>query len=159
VIARADIDALVLALPDHWHAIPVILGAKAGKDIYAEKPLGLTVQQGRVMSDTVRRYARVFQTGSQLRSWSHVLHGIELLRNGRLGKIHTVYAVCGLGPAMDLQPEMPVPSGFTYDIWLGPAPWAPYTRLRCHGQFRWNLDYSGGGSPIVVLTTVIWRGG
>ena len=96
------------------------------------------------MSDTVRRYGRVFQTGSQLRSWSHVLHGIELVRNGRLGKIHTIYAVCGVGPAMDLQPEMPIPPGFDYDMWLGPAPWAPYTKLRCHGQFRWNLDYSGG---------------
>jgi predicted dehydrogenase len=144
VIARSDIDALVMALPDHWHAIPVIMAAKAGKDIYAEKPLGLTVEQGRVMSDTVNRYGRVFQTGSQLRSWSHVLHGIELVRNGRLGKIHTIHAVCGAGPAMDNQPEMPVPPGFDYDMWLGPAPWAPYTKLRCHGIFRWNLDYSGG---------------
>lgn len=144
VIARADIDALVMALPDHWHAIPAIMGAKAGKDIYAEKPLGLTVEEGRAMSDTINHYGRVFQTGSQLRSWSHVLHGIELIRNERLGKIHTVYAVCGNGPAMDLQPEMPVPEGFDYEMWLGPAPWAPYTKLRCHGQFRWNLDYSGG---------------
>ena len=144
VIARNDIDALCIALPDHWHAIPVIEGAKVGKDIYAEKPLGLTVQEGRMMSDIVRRYGRVFQTGSQLRSRRDVRHGCELVRNGRLGEIHTVHVVCGEGRSLGLQPKTPVPDGFDYDRWLGPAPWAPYTQLRCHGAFRFIFDYSGG---------------
>jgi predicted dehydrogenase len=144
VIGRDDIDAVCIATPDHWHAIPVIAAAKAGKDIYCEKPLGLTVEEGRVMSDTVRRYGRVFQTGSQLPSRPHVRHGCELVRNGRLGQIKTIYASCGPGPAIGLQPEMPVPKGFDYEMWLGSAPWAHYTKLRCHFEFRWNLDYSGG---------------
>jgi predicted dehydrogenase len=144
VIARGDIDAVSIATPDHWHAIPVIAAAKEGKDIYCEKPLGLTIAEGRAMSDTVQRYGCVFQTGSQLPSRDHIRYGCELVRNGRLGKIHEITAVCGSGPALENQPEMPVPPGFDYEMWLGPAPWAPYTEKRCHYQFRWNLDYSGG---------------
>ena len=149
VMAREDIDTVLLALPDHWHSITVIEAAKAGKDIYGEKPLSLTIGQGRAMSDAVRRYGRIFQTGSQQRSDRNFRRACELVRNGRIGKLHTVR--CGLpGGTPDIskqghrnKPE-PVPEGFNYDIWLGPAPWAPYCPARCHVNFRWILDYSGG---------------
>ena len=149
VLVRDDIDTVLLALPDHWHSISVIEAAKAGKDIYGEKPLSLTIAEGRAMSDAVHRYRRVFQTGSQQRSDHNFRRACELVRNGRIGKIHTVK--CGLpGGTPDFskqghrdKPER-VPSGFNYDMWLGPAPYAPYCPARCHVNFRWILDYSGG---------------
>ncbi|MHC4110970.1 MAG: Gfo/Idh/MocA family protein [Planctomycetota bacterium] len=149
LLARDDIDTVLLALPDHWHSISVIESAKAGKDIYGEKPLSLTIVEGRAMSDAVRRYGRVFQTGSQQRSDHNFRRVCELVRNGRIGKLHTVR--CGLpGGTPDIsktghrtKPES-VPEGFNYDMWLGPAPWAPYCPARCHVNFRWILDYSGG---------------
>ena len=125
LIARKDVDAVIIALPDHWHAIPVILAARAHKDIYAEKPLALTVAEGRIMAEEVQRQKVVFQTGSQLRSVPWMRRGCELVRNGRIGKVHTVRGVFARAPAIGPQPEMPVPAGFDYDRWLGPAPSAP----------------------------------
>ena len=149
LLAREDIDAVEIATPDHWHAIPVVEACKVKKDIYCQKPLGLTIAEGRVMSDAVRASGVVFQTGSQQRSDPHFRRACELVRNGRIGKLHTVR--CGLpGGRPDLgksgehkKPE-PVPEGFDYEMWLGPAPEAPYSPARCHVNFRWNLDYSGG---------------
>jgi len=144
LLARDDIDTIVQATPDHWHALVVTKAARAGKDIYGQKPLSLTIQQGRVMSDTVARYGRVFQTGSQQRSGGQFQKACELVRNGRLGKVHTV--TCGLpgGSTTKNQPTLPVPDGFDYDLWLGPAPAEPYCDQRTHWNFRWILDYSGG---------------
>lgn len=149
VLARKDIDAVLIAVPDHWHSIPVILAAKAGKDIYGEKPLSLTIAEGRAMSNAVRDNKRIFQTGSQQRSDARFRKACELVRNGRIGKLETV--TCGLpGGTPDLSkngdrkaPE-PVPEGFNYAMWLGPAPEAPYCPARCHVNYRWILDYSGG---------------
>lgn len=149
MLDRKDIDAVLIAVPDHWHAIPVIQAARAGKDIYGEKPLALTIAEGRAMSDAVRHHKRIFQTGSQQRSDARFRKACELVRNGRIGKLHTVR--CGLpGGTPDLartgerkDPE-PVPEGFNYAMWLGPAPEAPYAPARCHVNFRWILDYSGG---------------
>ena len=149
LLARDDIDAVLVAIPDHWHSIAVIEASKAGKDIYGEKPLSLTIAEGRAMSDAVHRYGRVFQTGSQQRSDHNFRRACELVRNGRIGKLHTVK--CGLpGGTPDIskqghrdKPER-VPDGFNYDMWLGPAPYAPYCPARCHVNFRWILDYSGG---------------
>ena len=149
LLARKDIDAVVIAVPDHWHAIPAIEAAKSGKDIYGEKPLALTVAQGRAIADATKKYKRVFQCGSQQRSDRRFRHACELVRNGRIGKVHTVR--CGLpGGTPDFSraayrkaPEA-VPEGFNYDFWLGPAPEAPYSPARCHCNFRWILDYSGG---------------
>ncbi len=144
LLARDDIDAVMIATPDHWHIPIAIAAAKAGKDIYCEKPLSLTIREGRILSDTVKRYGRVFQTGSQQRSdWRYRL-ACELVRNGRIGKIHTIR--CGLtkGAALENQKAMPIPAGFNYDMWLGQAPWAPYTQLRCHYNFRYIRDYAGG---------------
>ena len=145
LIGRADIDFVSIAVPDHWHAIPAITAANAGKDIYAEKPLALTIRQGRAMCDAVKRNKTVWQTGSWQRSEKNFHDACELVRNGRIGKVHTVYVGLPTGsPLTEPAPEMPVPEGFDYDFWLGPSPRAPYTEKRCHWNFRWILDYSGG---------------
>jgi len=144
LLARDDIDATTNATPDHWHALIVCAAAEAGKDMYGQKPLSLTLQQGRIMSDTVQRYGTVYQTGSQQRSDRRFRFACELVRNGRLGKIHTMEVGLPGGSATGTEPEMPIPEGFDYDFWLGPAPVAPYTKKRCHYTFRWILDYSGG---------------
>lgn len=144
LLARTDLDAVSIAVPDHWHAIPAIAAANAGLDIYAEKPLALTIPQGRAMCEAVERNGRIWQTGSWQRSQSHFRFACELVRSGRIGKVHTVEVGLPTGPSIGPQPEMPIPEGFDYDFWLGPAPWAPYTKQRCHWNFRWILDYSGG---------------
>ena len=146
VTRRSDIDAVVIATPDHWHVLPAIDAAKHGQDLYVEKPLTLTIKEGRVLSDVVRRYGRILQTGSQQRSDRNFRLVCELVRNGRLGKLHTVRVTIPgnnrtAGPTWTPQP---VPDGFDYDFWLGPAPWQPYHEQRCHYQFRFILDYSGG---------------
>jgi predicted dehydrogenase len=149
VLARPDVDVVMTALPDHWHGITSVEAAIAGKDIYCEKPLSLTVAEGRAMSDAARKYGRVFQTGSQQRSAANFRQASELVRNGRLGRLHTIrIGLPGGQPdfgrsAHRKDPE-PVPPGFNYDLWLGPAPEAPYVPARCHVNFRWILDYSGG---------------
>ncbi len=149
LLQRKDIDAVLIALPDHWHSIPVIEAAKAGKDIYGEKPLALTIGEGRAMANAVKKYERVFQCGSQQRSDVRFRKACEIVRNGRIGKLHTV--LVGLpggtpdfGRTGGRQEPEPVPEGFNYDMWLGPAPEAPYAPGRCHVNFRWILDYSGG---------------
>jgi predicted dehydrogenase len=149
LLARKDIDAVVICTPDHWHAIPVIEACKANKDIYCQKPLSLTVAEGRAMSDAVKKHKRVFQTGSQQRSDPNFRRACELVRNGRIGKLHTVR--CGLpggrpdyGKTGSRKKPEPVPKGFDYEFWLGPAPFKPYAPARCHVNFRWIYDYSGG---------------
>jgi len=144
LLARRDIDAVCIAVPDHWHAIVAMVAARAGKAIYGEKPLALTVADGRRMSDCVRQNGCVWQTGSWQRSTWQFRFGAELVRNGRIGKLLKVEVGNPAGSAIEPQPVMPVPAGFDYEMWLGPAPWAPYTEKRCHWNFRWILDYSGG---------------
>ena len=146
LIARADVDAVVYAVPDQWHALIAIDAMRAGKDVYGEKPLTLTLAQGWEIIKTVRRLGRVFQTGTQRRSSSQVRHLCELVRNGRIGKVLRASAGVGLNNRVcepTWKPE-PVPPGFDYDLWLGPAPWEPYHTLRCHYAFRFIQDYSGG---------------
>jgi len=147
VIARNDIDAVCITTPDHWHAIPAIMAATAGKDIYCEKPLSLTVAEGRAMVEAARRYNRVFQTGTQRRSSEPYRFICELIRNGRIGKFQRALVAIGgnnkQAPPADWQP-MPVPEWLDYEMWLGPAPWAPYHKDRCLYTFRFNQDYSGG---------------
>ena len=149
VIARKDIDAVEVVIPDHWHSIPVLMAAKAGKDIYCQKPLALTIPEGRAMANAVKKYGVIFQTGSQQRSDENFRRVCELVRNGRIGKLQTVE--CGLpsgtpdyGKTGHLTDTIPVPEGFDYNTWLGPAPDAPYCPARTHVNFRWVLDYSGG---------------
>jgi myo-inositol 2-dehydrogenase/D-chiro-inositol 1-dehydrogenase len=134
LVTQDDIDAVCVVTPDHWHALPAIAAAKAGKDIFLQKPLTLTIREGRVLSDTVRRYNRIFQVGSQQRSDSRFRQACELVRNGRIGKLHTVKVAFGTDPGTTPQPIMPVPDNLNYDMWLGQAPWAEYTEQRVHPQ-------------------------
>ena len=143
VIARADIDALSLAMPDHWHSIPVVLGARAGKDMYGEKPLARTIHEGRVMRDAMNQYGRIWQTGSWQRSQESFHHACELVRNGRIGKIARVEVGLPTGGGTDNRPVQPVPENLDWDFWLGPAPWVPYRGVS-HWDWRWIMDYSGG---------------
>jgi predicted dehydrogenase len=154
LIGHDDIDTLCISVPDHWHAVIAMAGIRSGKDIYGEKPLALTIREGRAIVEAVNRYKCVWQTGSWQRSTDHFRFACELVRNERIGQLRKVEV--GIGPGfkppgnpetlyrIDPQPAMPVPDGFDYEMWLGPAPWAPYTEKRCHWNFRWILDYSGG---------------
>jgi predicted dehydrogenase len=145
VLARGDIDGVVVAAPDHWHAMLTILAARAGKDVYCEKPMASVIADGRAAADAVRRYGRVFQTGSHERSTASVRYACELVRNGRIGKVHTIRTFLPTGDKHSrADGPVTVPEGFDYDRWLGPAPWAAYHPQRCHGNFRWVTDYSDG---------------
>ncbi|MHB8900029.1 MAG: Gfo/Idh/MocA family protein [Thermoguttaceae bacterium] len=146
VLARDDIDAVLVVLPDHWHALVACMATRQGKDVYCQKPLTLTVHDGQAMIKAVREHARILQTGSQYRSSAAVRHACELVRNGRIGKVERVVSIvsgapAGPGPGWK---AMPVPDGFDYPMWLGPAPEAPYHAERCLYRFRFNLHYSGG---------------
>ncbi len=149
VVGRDDIDAIYIGTPDHWHAMIAIAAARAGKEIYGQKPLALTVREGRAMADAVATAGIVWQTGSQQRSDSNFRIVCELVRNNRLGQVHTVRV--GLpsgrpdyGKTAHLTEPQPVPHGFNYDMWLGPAPDKPYAPARVGVNFRWVSDYSGG---------------
>jgi len=147
VLARKDIDAVAIITPDHWHAIQTIRAAAAGKDIYCQKPLGLTVRDGQEMVRAVRAAGRVLQTGSQWRSTPVIRQFCEAVRNGVVGRPQRVTAYVApnnfKGPGPGWRP-MPVPDGFDYEMWLGPAPLAPYHADRCLYKFRFVSDYSGG---------------
>jgi predicted dehydrogenase len=147
VIGRDDIDALSLALPDHWHAVAAVLGARAGKDIYGEKPFAHSLHEGRIMADTLKRYGRVWQTGSWQRSVSNFYQAVAIVRSGRIGKIKSVEVGLPSG-VYQLKPEdvakREPPPQFDYDRWLGPAPWSPYAPCRVHVNWRWVLDFGGG---------------
>ena len=145
LLERKDVDAVVVSTPDHWHALPTIHACEAGKDVYTEKPLSLTVAEGRAMVNAARRNKRIVQTGSQQRSDAKFRLGCELVRNGRVGKVHTVRVglpgVNFKGPAV---PDSEAPPELDYDLWLGPAPKKPYNKLHVHYNFRFFWDYSGG---------------
>lgn len=147
VLARKDIDAVIIVVPDHWHAVIAIAAMRAGKDVYCEKPLALTIRQGRAMVNAVRKHQRIFQTGAQFRSSPAIRKACELVRNGRLGEIKRVRTWVApnsfLSPGPGWKPQ-PVPEGFDYDFWLGPAPSAPFHMERCFHRWRYIRDYSNG---------------
>ena len=138
LLARPDIDAVVIATPDHWHALQTVDAAKAGKDVYCEKPISLTIQQGRELVGTVRRHARVFQTGTQYRSIPTIRAICGFVRAGGLGRVRSAFTLwsrlhpsfgSAYGPVDAGLPAEPVPEGLDWDLWVGPAPWRPYNRL------------------------------
>ncbi|MBN1124107.1 MAG: Gfo/Idh/MocA family oxidoreductase [Sedimentisphaerales bacterium] len=145
LLARQDIDAVLIATPDHWHAIPAIQACASGKAVYCEKPLALTIEQGQKMVQAARRYGVVFQTGTQQRSEERFRRACELVRNGRVGKIHTIEVEVPGSMQTDRYDYGPVPEGLDYEMWLGPAPFAPYSPLRIDPfGWRWIFDYAGG---------------
>lgn len=142
-----DMDAVVIATPDHWHALISIRAAQAGKDIYCEKPMTLTIREARAVVDAVRRYNRVFQTGSQQRSnvFGSFRQACELVRNGRIGKVLSIDVSTGGPPKpCDLPPE-PKPDYFDWDMWLGPVLWRPYHSKLAAVSWRPYREFCGGG--------------
>ncbi|MDZ7374417.1 MAG: Gfo/Idh/MocA family oxidoreductase [candidate division KSB1 bacterium] len=165
VLDRKEIDAVVVSTPDHWHALPTILACQAGKDVYVEKPLALTIVEGRRMVEYARRYKRVVQVGTMQRSGKHFQQAVRLVQEGALGKITLVRCWTagnsypqGIGNPPDSDP----PPGLDWDFWLGPAPYRPYNKNRCIYNFRWFWDYSGGKLTdwgTHLLDIVLWAMG
>jgi predicted dehydrogenase len=141
-----DLEAVIIGTPDHWHALPAIMACQAGKDVYVEKPLSVSIAEGRVMVQAARKFDRVVQMGTQQRSSPHYSEAVEYVKSGKLGKIRQVRAWAYL----DWKGETPVvpdsvpPANVDYDLWLGPAPKRPFNKNRFHFTFRWYWDYSGG---------------
>ena len=141
---RKDIDAVLVATPDHWHALVSIYAMEAGKDVYCEKPLTLTIDEGKKLVEVARRYGTVFQTGSQQRSEGPFVDAVELVRNGKIGKLTRIDTTIGFIDAGVWQKPTTPPPELDWNFWLGPAPYAEYFPTRHHYQFRWFSDYSGG---------------
>ncbi|MBK8312549.1 MAG: Gfo/Idh/MocA family oxidoreductase [Acidobacteria bacterium] len=143
-----EIDAVVIATPDHWHALNTIMACQAGKDVYVEKPMSLTILEGRKMVEAARKNNRVVQNGSQQRSGPHYQEAVKLIRDGAIGPVHKITvgytrnSMPGLKPLGELGKELP--KTLNWDMWLGPAPYVPFDPFRCHYNFRWFWDYSGG---------------
>jgi predicted dehydrogenase len=144
VLARKDIDAVMISTPDHWHTIMSVMAARAGKDVQCEKPT-LTIDEGKFLIKQIRQTGRVFQTSTEDRSIPVYHRMAELVRNGRIGKLQRIEVILPRQPQSPGDPTpQPVPADLDYEMWLGPAPFAPYTKDRVHFNFRWIQDYSGG---------------
>lgn len=134
LLANKDIDAVLISTPDHWHGLNAIHAVEAGKDVYLQKPASLTIAEGRALSNAVHRTGRILQIGSQQRSSPQFRYAAELVRNGRIGNLKTVYVGLPGDPSGDEEPEMPIPKNLNYDMWLGPTPYVYYTEKRVHPQ-------------------------
>ena len=144
LLARPDVDMVWICTPDHWHTKIAIDAMRAGKDVYLEKPATLTVDEGRILCDVTRQTGRVLQVGTQQRQDDEFLTAVALVHAGRLGKIQRVTIAVGDTPkGKDFKPTA-VPQDLDWDRWLGQTPKVPYIRNRCHNEFRWWYEYSGG---------------
>jgi len=140
-----NVDAVLIATPDHWHALQTIHACQAGKDVYVEKPLSLVILEGRLMVKAARKYNRIVQTGSQQRSDDKFRLACELVRSGKIGKLKTIkVGLPGVNFNEKPVPDSEPPAELDYDMWLGPAPYRPYNKNRVHYNFRFFWDYSGG---------------
>jgi len=149
LLARPDIDAVLIATGDHWHALASIMAARAGKDVYSEKPCAMTIADTQALCDTMQRYGRVFQAGTQRRSIANFQVAIQLAQSGKLGKIHTMHAsVYRPRTRHDWLPEEPLPpkDEVDWDLWLGPCPWRPYNHEYVQGRWRGHYDFDSGGT-------------
>lgn len=164
VLDRKDIDAVLIATPDHWHALPTVSACQAGKDVYVEKPLAKTIDEGRAMLEASLRHKRIVQMGTQWRSGTHFKEAIDFIHSGKLGKVGLVRGwvyldwVGGIGNPPDSQPPAPV----DYDFWLGPAPKHPFNKNRFHFNFRWFWDYAGGLMTdwgVHLINVMLWAMG
>ena len=160
VLEDKDIDGVIIATPDHWHAIPTILACQAGKDVYIEKPLSQTILEGQLMRDAARKHNRVVQVGMQRRSGEHFQRAIEYVASGKLGKVCLVKAwMCQVRGSIGTPPDGPVPPGVDYDRWLGPAPKRPFNRNRFHYSWRFFWDYGNselGNQGVHMLDVAMW---
>ena len=146
VLDRKDVDAVIVATPDHWHALPTILACQAGKDVYVEKPLSVCIAEGRAMVGAARKHNRVVQMGTQQRSATHYTDAVEHVKSGKLGRIRLVrnWAYLDWKGETPVVADGPPPEGVDYDMWLGPATARPFNKNRFHFTFRWYWDYAGG---------------
>ncbi len=146
LLARRDIDAVFVVTPDHWHTLVAAAAMEAGKDVYCEKPLTLTVNEGKHLVEVSRRTRKILQTGSQQRSEYNGRFRLaaELVRNNRIGRVQTIETRIGRNPVGGPFEVRPVPEGLDWNVWLGPTPQVDYVPQRCHYTFRWWYDYSGG---------------
>jgi predicted dehydrogenase len=146
VLDRKDVDVVLIATPDHWHALPTVMACQAGKDVYVEKPLAKTIDEGRAMLTAAQQHNRVVQMGSQWRSCQHIIEAAEFVKSGKLGKLAMVrgWAYLDWLPSIGKPADCPPPPGVDYDMWLGPAPKRPFNPNRFHFKFRWFWDYAGG---------------
>ncbi len=161
VLDRKDIDIVLVATPDHWHALNTITACQAGKDVYSEKPLANSIGEGQAMVDWVKKTQRVVQMGTQWRTSRHFAEAVEFVHSGQLGKIRLVRCWCALAwfkncgrPA-----DGPAPAGVDYDMWLGPAKERPFNPARFHFSFRWFWDYAGGLMTdwgVHLLNIAVW---
>ncbi|AQG80606.1 Gfo/Idh/MocA family protein [Spirosoma montaniterrae] len=138
VLLNKDIDAVIISTPDHWHAPIAVAAVEAGKDVYMQKPASLTISEGRAMADAVKRTGRILQIGSQQRSSAQFRYAAELVRNGRIGQLKKIYVGLPGDPSGNEEPEMPIPKGFNYDMWLGTTPEVYYTEKRVHPQVGYD---------------------
>jgi predicted dehydrogenase len=160
VLDDKDIDGVIIATPDHWHAILTLLACQAGKDVYIEKPLSQTIHEGHLMRDAARKYKRVVQVGMQRRSEGHFRQAVEYVASGKLGKICLVKAwMCQVRGSIGNPPDGPAPPGIDYDVWLGPAPKRPFNKNRFHYNWRFFWDYGNtelGNQGVHMLDIALW---
>ncbi len=151
LLSRSDIDGVIIATPDHWHAVHTIEACRAGKDVYVEKPMSHSIEEGRAMADAVAKYGRVLQVGNMQRSWRNFRHACELVRNGYIGEIKEVKVSVGPPPVKYNLPTQPVPKTLNWDMWIGPAPMndyneelAPPMERNIFPNWRNYREYGGG---------------
>jgi len=163
IVARDDLDAVVVSTPDHWHVLVTMALMKSGKDVYCEKPLSVTVEEGRALVEVANRYGRVFQHGTHQRSFAGFRHACELALNGYLGKVHTIRVCERGGYQSGPRPPQPVPPTLDYDLWLGPAPEIPYCgQPTSGGAWQFRSDYTAGwvsGCGVHPLDIAQWGNG
>ena len=159
LLEQKDLDAVIIASPDHWHALHTIHACQAGKDVYCQKPMMKTIREGQAMVRAARRFSRIVQIGTQGRSTVHSRASVQFIRNGHCGKVHTVRTWHYNNPTHGWDTPKPVPKGLDWDLWLGPARWVPYHPARCHGSFRWFMDFGGGqirDRGAHIFTNICW---
>jgi predicted dehydrogenase len=148
LLANKNIDAVLIATGDRWHAVASIMAAKAGKDIYSEKPMSLTIEEGRALVETTHRFGTVYQCGHQRRSVDSYRFQTEVVQMGMIGKVHTVIAKSWKNGICTPQAAQPVPDGLDYDMWLGPTPYHPFIPVRFHS---WNNFWDTGGGTMINM--------
>ncbi len=150
LLGRKEFDAVFIAMGDRWHTAASVYAARAGKDIYCEKPISMTVREGRALVDACRRYGTIYQAGTQRRSTGSYRFAVEMVRQGRIGRVHTVEMQVWTGPTVAHDKPAPVPEGWDYDRWLGPVQWRPYVPGRVEGA-NWNYFWDTGEGPVIGM--------
>jgi predicted dehydrogenase len=150
LLAQKDIDAVFIATGDRWHTTASVFAARAGKDVYSEKPVSMTIREGRLLVEACRRYGTIYQGGTQRRSTGSYRFAREMVRQGRIGRVHTVEMQVWTGPTVPHDKPTPVPKGWDYDTWLGPVQWRPFVPGRIEGG-NWNYFWDTGEGPIIGM--------